>query len=292
MMKARTYGEKTFGIFNYILMAFLSFITLYPFWNQFCLSLSGPSPVKLNKVFFVPLSMQIDAYRYLSDSGLFWQGFKFTGFITIVGTAFSIFMTVIFAYPLAKKNFRWRGPLTTMILITMFFSGGLIPEYLLYKQLHLIDNVLVYIIPGAMSTWNILILRNFFQGIPSEIEESALIDGANEFDVLMRIIVPMSIPAILTITLWNIVSRWNTFSQCIYFTTSQELRTIQVDLRNVVLGNNVQEGYAYISPTYSKMTKQSITAAAIVMTTMPMLIIYPFIQKYFVKGVVIGSLKG
>lgn len=292
MIKARTTGEKSFAVFNYISLIFLSFITLYPFWNQFCVSLSGPSPIKLNHVFFIPLEMQLDAYKYLKDSGLFWQGFKFTAFITIVGTAFSVLITILFAYPLAKKNFRWRGLLTTMILITMFFSGGLIPEYLLYKQLHLIDNVLVYIIPGAISTWNILILRNFLQGIPSEIEESALIDGANEFDVLMKIIVPMSIPAILTITLWNVVSRWNTFAQCVYFTNSQELRTLQVDLRNVVVGNNVREDYAYISPEYGKMTQHSISAAAIIITTLPMLIIYPFIQKYFVKGIVIGSLKG
>ena len=292
MIKKRTTAEKSFQAFNYFILTFLSFITLYPFWNQLCVSLSGPSPVKLNKVYFIPLSMQLDAYRYLNDSGLFWKGFRFTGMITIAGTVFSIFMTVLFAYPLAKKNFRWRGPLTTMILITMFFSGGLIPEYLLYKQLHLIDNVLVYIIPGALSTWNVLILRNFFQGIPPEIEESALIDGANEFNVLIRIIIPMSVPAILTITLWGIVGRWNTFAQCIYFTKSESLRTLQVDLRNIVTGNNVQEGYAYISPEYSKMTQQSISAAAIIMTTLPMLIIYPFIQKYFVKGIIIGSLKG
>ncbi len=197
----------------------------------------------------------------------------------------------LFAYPLSKRYFRWKKPLTLMVIITMFFSGGLIPEYLLYRYLGLLDHFSVYIIPGAMSTWSLLILRNFFQQIPESIEDSARIDGANELTILLRIVIPMSMPILATITLWAAVGRWNTFSHSIFFTSSRAMRTLQVVLRSITLREG-SDNYIYISPRYAKASPESMSAVAIVMTTLPMLLFYPFLQRYFVRGIVLGSLKG
>jgi putative aldouronate transport system permease protein len=276
---------------NYTVLGLLCAATIYPFWNLVALSFSGVSPVRLHQVFLWPLEAQIDSLRWLSDNPLYWGAFRLTAAITVVGTVVSVIMTTLFAYPLAKNYFRWKKPLTLMVVITMFFSGGLIPEYLLYRYLGLLDRFSVYIIPGAISTWSLLILRNFFQQIPESIEDSARIDGANELTILFRIVVPMSMPIIATITLWAAVGKWNTFSHSIFFTSSRAMRTLQVVLRSISL-RETSDSFIYISPRYRKASPDSMTAVAIVVTTLPILLVYPFLQRYFVRGIILGSLKG
>jgi putative aldouronate transport system permease protein len=285
-------GELAFQVFNYCALAILAIISIYPFWNLVAQSVSGASPLKLNQVYLWPLEVQTDAFKSLFAGGLYWKSFKLTALITVLGVAVSVPLTALLAYPLSKRDFRWRKPLTLLVVITMFFSGGLIPEYLLYRYLGMLNKLWVYLIPGAISTWTLLIMRNFFQQIPESLEESARIDGAGDLTVLVRIVLPMSMPILATITLWYAVSRWNTFSQCIYFTSSTALRTLQVALRSIVIGDNARESYAYINPAFRKMSTESIAAAAIVGTTLPILLIYPFLQRFFVKGIILGSLKG
>jgi putative aldouronate transport system permease protein len=264
---------------------------LYPFIHTIAMSISGPSPIKRGIVYFWPLVVQFTSYKYILDNKLFWTAFRLTAWITIVGTAYSLLMTCLLAYPLSKKDFLPRTPITLMVVFTMFFGGGLVPEYLLYRTLHLYDTFYVYIIPGAISTWSLLILRNFFIQIPEELEESALIDGANEWKILFKIIVPISLPALATITLWYAVGKWNTFDQSLYFTSSQHLRVLQLVLRNVIVD---QENIAQSlnSDILRALTSQSLKAAWIICTTVPIMVVYPFLQKHFVKGVIVGSLKG
>jgi putative aldouronate transport system permease protein len=291
MAVRRSRGERVFQLFNYTALSLLCLATVYPFWNLVALSFSGISPVRLHKVFLWPLEFQLDSLRYLFDNPLYWDSFRLTVAITVVGTAANVAMTTLFAYPLAKSYFRWKKPLTLMVVITMFFSGGLIPEYLLYRYLGMLDRFSVYIIPGAISTWSLLILRNFFQQIPESIEDSARIDGASELTILLRIVVPMSMPIIATITLWAAVGKWNTFSHSIFFTSSRAMKTLQVVLRSISL-RETSDNYIYQNPRYRNASPDSNTAVAIVFTTLPILLVYPFLQRYFVRGIIIGSLKG
>lgn len=228
-------GERIFNGFNYALITLICFIMLYPFLHTIAVSFSGPSPIKKGLVYLLPLEVQVTSYKYIMRNIIFWRGFRLTALITVVGTAYCLLMTCLLAYPLSKKDFMLRTPLTLLIVVTMFFSGGLIPEYLLYKVLHLNNTFYVYIIPGAISTWSLLILRNFFMQIPVEIEDSAYMDGASEFSVLYKIIIPISLPAIATITLWYAVDKWNTFDQSLFFTSSEQMRTLQVVLKSIIM---------------------------------------------------------
>jgi putative aldouronate transport system permease protein len=206
-------------------------------------------------------------------------------------------LTSIIAYPLSKKSFRLKKVMTMMIVATMFFQVGLIPEFLLYRTLGILDTVWVLTIPGCISTWSLLILRNFFMTIPDSIEESAFIDGANEIQIFFRIVIPMSMPVIATITLWYAVAEWNTFYQVIMFTNRQELNSLQVVLRSIVMdregvGSMMTDSQTNRANGNINMTPQSVKAVAIVLATLPIMLVYPFLQKYFVKGVIVGALKG
>lgn len=293
----RSKGESIFQSFNYIFLAAFSFITMYPFINILAVSFSGRSPIGKGIVYLLPKEIQLRSYTYMLNHSLFWNAFGFTAFLTLVFIVVSVLFTCIIAYPISKKDFKLKNPMTIMIVITMFFQGGLIPEFLLYKWINMYDTIWVLLIPGAVSTWSLLILRNFFMAIPDSIEESALIDGANELQILFRIIIPMSMPVIATITLWYAVAEWNSFYQCIMFTNKPELRTLQVVLRSLVRDEDGIASMMGDTQTNREqgnvlMTPQSVKAVAIVLTTLPIMLSYPFLQKYFVKGVIVGSLKG
>lgn len=285
-------GEKRFNIINYTFMTLLCCFMIYPFIHTIAVSLSGPSPVKQGIVYLYPIDIQFNSYKYIIENSTFWSGFRVTLLITVVGTAYSLFMTCLLAYPLAKKDFFIKTPVTMLIVFTMFFSGGLIPSYLLYRILHLYDSFFAYIIPSAISAWSLLILRNFFMQIPEEIEESAHIDGSSDFNTMMRIIIPISMPAIATIALWYAVGKWNTFDTSLFFTKSEGLRTLQVVLRNIIKDEENLAMSGAQSIRMRSLTSNSLKAAWIMCTTLPIMLVYPFLQKHFVKGVIVGSLKG
>jgi putative aldouronate transport system permease protein len=296
-MAIMTKGEKAFQIFNYVFLLGFSLLTMYPFLNMLAISFSGRASVARGLVGLIPKEVQLRSYTYMLENEAYWKAFGFTVFLTLVFIVISVSFTCIIAYPISKKDFKLKNPMTVMIIITMFFSGGLIPEFLLYRSLGIYDTIWVLLIPGAVSTWSLLIVRNFFMGIPDSIEESALIDGANEFQILFRIVIPMSMALIATITLWYAVSEWNTFAQVIYFTDREELRSLQVVLRSIIRDSEGITGLSAstetnISQGNLALTPQSVKAVAIVLTTLPIMLVYPFLQKYFVKGVIVGSLKG
>jgi len=287
-----TRGEKTFAIVNIILLTLLGATMIYPYLHSLALSFSDKYEVTRGNVILIPKGVNVQSYNYIFSNSLFWSALHVTALITLAGTAFSVLMTCLLAYPLSNGKFKLRNFLMVMVVITMFFDGGLIPTFILYTQLKLVNNVLVYIIPNAISTWSLIILRNFFQQIPVEMEESAYMDGANELQILFRIIMPIAMPSIATITLWYIVGYWNTFSSSIYFTTSTSLRTLQVVLYGIL--NNAEQvtTSANVNILMQHMTPDSLKSAWIMCVTLPILAVYPFLQRYFVKGVIVGALKG
>lgn len=292
MHSKMTRGEKAFNVANIILLTLLCLTMLYPYVHSLAMSLSDRWDVTRGSVILIPKGFNLQSYDYIFSNSLFWNALGLTVLITVVGTAFSVLMTCLLAYPMANRHFKLRNFLMVMVVITMFFSGGLIPTFLLYKALGLIDNFLVFIIPQAISTWSLIILVSFFRQIPEEIEEAAQLDGASEFKTLFRVIVPMSLPSIATITLWYIVGYWNTFSTSIYYTTSPSLRTLQVVLYSIQqdAGRILDQGTHTAS--MASMTSDSLQAAWIMCVTVPILVVYPFLQKYFVQGVTVGALKG
>jgi len=206
-----------------------------------------------------------------------------------VGTLLSLVFMCMAAYPLSRKHLPHRGFYTTFIIITMFFSGGLIPTYLLIKSLGLINSVWVYIIPGLVNTFNLIILRNFFMGIPSELEDSAKIDGANEIRILAQIIIPLSAPVLATLALWGAVAHWNNWFDAMLYMQDKTKITLQLLLRRLVIANMADP----MMPVPTEEEDPAMVKAAVTMfTALPILLVYPFLQKYFVKGVMVGSIKG
>jgi putative aldouronate transport system permease protein len=209
-----------------------------------------------------------------------------------VGSAFNLFMTSLGAYVLSRRNLMLKSQLMIMITITMFFSGGLIPMYLLINDLGLYDTRWALIIPGAISTWNLIVMKTSFQGVPQSLEESARIDGANDFTILFRIIIPLSLPVMAVMLLFYAVGHWNSYFGALIYLTDADKFPLQLILRELLLANNMmQEMLTGVDSTERHQVAQTIKYATVMVATLPILLLYPFLQRYFVKGVMIGSLK-
>jgi putative aldouronate transport system permease protein len=223
--------------------------------------------------------------------GSIFQSMRNSIYITVVGTLINMIMTMFAAYPLSKPRLRGRKILLFLIAFTMWFSGGLIPSYLLVKQLKLIDTFWALMIPGAISTYNMILLKTFFQSIPSSLEESAQIDGCNDIVILFKIILPLALPALATISLFYAVGHWNNFFSALIYINKSTMYPLQVKLRQIITLNRVED-FNNIVEDQVQIVQETIKAASIVISTIPIIIVYPFLQKYFVKGVMIGSIKG
>jgi putative aldouronate transport system permease protein len=228
--------------------------------------------------------------KVFNDPG-FVQSFLVSVQRTVVGTIISVVMTMLLAYPLSRYYIKGRGPIMFLIVFTMLFSGGMIPTYLVIKELHLMNTFWAYVIPGAVNAFHVVIMKNFFQSIPNELEESARIDGSSNLGILFRIVVPLSMPVIATIALFNAVGQWNSFFDAVMYVTDSSLKPLQIYLRELVMS-----GQSNINTTDSLerqlLAVESLKAAALIASTLPILLVYPFLQKYFVKGIMIGSVKG
>ncbi len=293
MFSRMTNGEKWFQIFAVLFMIGISVLFVYPFLHVLAISLSTPAEAIRAGVHLYPQEFSLEAYRKAVASSQIWYGFRNTIFRTVVGTALSVFVMVMAAYPLSKKYLPDRRFFTLFIVFTMFFSGGLIPTYLLVKSLGLYDSLWVYIIPSMFSTFSLLILRNFFIGIPQELEDSARMDGANDIRILFSVVLPLSAPIIATITLWAAVSYWNEWFQALIYVQDQTKIVLQIYLRRLVVENQDMELRMLMSqqPGQETVTPETVKAAVLMIITAPIIIVYPFLQKYFVNGVMIGSLK-
>ncbi|NSW90425.1 MAG: carbohydrate ABC transporter permease [Firmicutes bacterium] len=292
----RSKGEKIFDIFNYILLGILGFCTLYPFLNVLTISLSTPADISRAGLRILPLNPDFYGYRKILQNSYLLTGYKNTIIRTVLGTAVNVVLSAMVAYPLSKKYLPQRNLWTSIIVFTMFFSGGLIPSYLLVQKLKLTNTIWALILPGAINTFNMIIIRNYFMSLPVELEESARIDGANDIRILFSIILPVSAPIIATVTLWYAVGHWNAWFDALIYITNEKLMVLQVILRKMVVEGSMQymetSGTEFVSEHEFQPTPDVIKAATIMVSSIPIIMVYPFVQKYFIQGIMIGSLKG
>ncbi len=280
-----------------LIIIFFSLICLLPFVNVLALSLSSKSAILRGAVSFWPVEFETTAYQVIFNDASMIRSLVFTIIITVVYTLFSMILTILLAYPLTKKRLRGRKFFNLMALFTMYFSGGTIPLFMNVVELGLIDTPWALILPGMLSTYNMIILKSFFMSLPNELEEAAIIDGANDFQVLIRVYIPLSLAALATLTLFYAVGKWNSFQDALYYIrTKKEYQPLQLKLYNAIQSATrgaeiaAQEGVG--AAELATQTSESIRPATIIFSTLPILVVYPFVQRYFVAGVTIGAVKG
>jgi putative aldouronate transport system permease protein len=282
------------NLFQFVLIAFISLLCLvmiYPFIHIASVSLSGPAEATRMGFHLFPRDIDFFGWQQVISQKKIWWGFGNSAFRTVAGTLLTLVAMSMCAYPLSRKTLPHRSFYTMIILFTMFFGGGLIPGYLLIKELNMIDSRWVYIVPGLVPTFSMLVLRNFFMSIPQEVEESARIDGANDIRVLISIVLPLSTPVLATLALWTAVGHWNAWFDAVLYISDQKKQVLQFFLREIVILNTDKETFgSAITGNYKYET--AIKAATVMFAVIPILVVYPFLQKYFVKGTMIGSLKG
>ncbi len=287
-------GERTFEISNVIFMLVVCFVTLYPIWYTVVLSFNDGGNALKGGIFWWPRVFTTDNYKAVFRNSGIVSAYSITILRTFVGTVINVFFTAMVAYAFAKEHLFARKIYFTMGTITMFFGGGLIPFFLLLKDLHLLDTFWVYIIPTMFNFFNLLIFMAFFREIPASLEESAMMDGANDFVVFIRIILPLSKPVLATIALFTGVWHWNDYFFGVVYINKSSLQPIQTYLYKIVAeaGSSRMAISNPVGVSKSNVTSNSIKYATMVVTTLPIVLVYPFLQKYFVKGVMLGAVKG
>lgn len=291
-MKASVSERLGQGLLNGSLLL-LSLATIYPFWHVLMYSISDPKLAMGGGMFLLPKGLSLKSYDLLMQSYGIFQAYANSLVRLFVGTLINVAMTAMLAYPLAIRRFVGRNPITLMIFFTMLFSGGMIPTFLLVKQLGLLDSIWALIIPHAISAWNLIIMKNYFQSIPAELEESAAMDGASPGRTLISIILPISMPVIAAIALFYGVFHWNSYFDAILYINNQDKQVLQVFLRTMLQSSSLKQLQGIQEfDSLAQVTEESVKMATVVLSVLPMLLIYPFLQKYYVKGVLIGSIKG
>ena len=286
-------SRKAFMVFNYVFLALLMLVCLYPLWLQVIISISHGLEVMKGGITLLPRQITFETYKTLLRGELFMY-MKNTIVYTVVGTLVNLGMSCLCAYPLSRKTFSGRKFFTLMVTVTLFFSGGMIPMYLTVKQFGLMDSMWSLILPGAISTYNMIIIRTAFQALPDSLIESAQLDGANDLIILGRIVIPLTKATLATMLLFYAVSHWNAYFDAMLYINSKEKYPLQIMLRNMLIGGlfNEETAIAGANAEAFAVTDSTLRSATIIVTTLPILIVYPFVQRYFVKGVMIGSVKG
>lgn len=290
-------SDRVFDIVNPLIMIFFLIIFAWPLWFIVIASFSNPSEVWQGNVLLFPKGFTLAAYKAVVEYKEIWIGYRNTLFYTVFGTLINLVLTVCAAYPLSRKEFMPRNFFMAMFMFTMFFSGGLIPTYLVVNNLGLTNTVWAMILPGAVSIFNVIIMRTYFvNSIPESLREAAQLDGVNDFQYLVKIVLPLSKPIIAVVGLYYGVGHWNDFFNALIYLNDKSLMPLQSFLRELLLSNQVTTGSLQgldASAAAAKMQlAQTLKYSAIIVSTVPVLCVYPFIQKYFVKGVMIGSIKG
>ncbi len=280
-------------ILTLVILVF-SLMCLLPFVNVAAVSLSSKSAILRGAVSFWPVEFETNAYKAIFADKAMIRSLIYTVIITVVYTLFSMILTILMAYPLTKKRLHGRNFFSFLALFTMYFSGGTIPIYLNIKELGLINTPWSLILPGMLSTYNMIILKSFFQTLPNELEEAAIIDGANDFQVLLRVYLPLSMASLATLTLFYAVGKWNSFQDALYYINDKALQPLQLKLYHIIKGSQAVDVAAMEggSSTVATSISESIEPATIIFATLPILVVYPFVQRYFVAGVTIGAVKG
>ncbi|MFB5269817.1 carbohydrate ABC transporter permease [Paenibacillus enshidis] len=293
-----TLEDKVLTFIIYVLLTLLGFAAFYPFWNAAVISFNDGNDTLRGGVTFWPRAFTLENYAVVFKDKRLIDGFIISVLRTVIGTVLSILATAVFAYGMTKRELMGRKFYMIVCIITMYFSGGLIPTYLLIRELHLIDTFWVMIIPGIISVWNMIIFRTFFMGMPDGLDESARIDGCSHWGVFFRIILPLSGPVLATLSLFTAVYHWNDWFAPSIYITNLDLLPIQTKLQQILNSNIMKEQMSQMDSAAAShlnqmksVTTKSLSMATMMVATVPILLVYPFVQKYFVKGVMIGSLK-
>ncbi len=285
-------GERIFNVFNILLMIVLMILCLYPFLYVVFASISDPTAVVQHRGLLLwPIGFNPGAYGMVFDNPMILIGYANTLFYVVVGTTINIILTSLGAYGLSRGNVMLKNPIMFLITFTMFFSGGLIPIYLLVMGVGMLNTRWALVIPNAINAYNLIIMRTSFGSVPVSLEESAKIDGANDFTVLFRIILPLSMPVVAVMILFYGVGHWNAWFNAMIYLRKRELYPLQLILREILIANSTDSMMTSVSTMDKEPIGETIKYATIVVATLPILFIYPFLQKYFVQGVMIGAIK-
>lgn len=289
--------KKKLGVGQIVLIAIILLFVLVctlPFINVIAMSMSSKSAILRGDVSFWPVEFNLDAYKLIVGDNSMWHSLFYTIELTVIYTVLAMVMTILLAFPLSMRRLKGRKAIMLFIVFTMYFSGGTIPIYLNVKYFNMLDTMWSLIIPALISTFNVIILKNFFSSLPYELVEAASIDGATDLQVLVRIFLPLSFSSLATLSLFYAVGKWNCFNDALYYITSRDLQPLQLKLYNLIKGSQsvevtMAEGS---SNDLSASVSESIQSATIIFATLPILIVYPFVQRYFVAGVTMGAVKG
>jgi len=288
----RSRGEKIFGVFNILLMCLLIFIMLYPFWYVIIASFSNPVDVARGLVVFTPSGFNLTSIRHVLGMEEVWRGYLNTIFYAVAGTAITMTLTVMGAYPLSRRRLRGRKLFMIFILITMWFSAGMVPHFLNFQSIPgMMNGRFTMLFVFAISTFHVILLRTFFENVPDSMEESAKMDGANDITVLTRIFMPLSVPALAAITLFSFVGRWNAWFWAQLLLRNPNYIPLQVVLRRMIVEASFTANETADFSMF-ELTEQTVIYATIVVAVIPMLVVYPFVQKFFVRGIMVGAIKG
>ena len=294
-MKA-SLGEKTFNVVNVFILALITFATLYPFWYVLVISLNNNAVASYLDVYFWPKAFTLANYKVIFSTSLLVSGYKITILRTVIGTVISVIGNAAMAYVLVKKQLMGRKVLISLVLITLYFSGGIIPLYILLRNLHLINTFPVLIIPYLFTAWYIILMKTYFSQLPESLDESARIDGANDIVIFFRIIMPISMPIISTISLFCAVGYWNDWFAGDMYLSDQNLfpiQTILMKILNEMKGDEIlRRSSSGVVDSNHMPSLEAVKNASIIVTIIPIILVYPFLQKYFIKGIMIGSIKG
>ena len=294
MIERKSVGSRIFNVFNYILMGLLAFSCLYPLWYTLCLSISNKAATNAGLVTFYPIGFSLTSYKEIMGDAAFFNSFWISIKRVFIGTPFTLLVCVMIAYPLSKnsRTFRLRNPIMWLIVFCMIFNGGTIPWYITMKNYRLIDTMAGLILSGSLPMFNVILIMNFFKGLPKEMEEAAIVDGASQWRILFEIVLPCSLPVLATITLFVSVNYWNEYFQGLVLSNTEAHYPLQTYIRQIVVsipyGTNLSTEQMI---KLSQLSNKSLNAAKVFISMIPMLLIYPWLQKYFVTGITIGAVK-
>ncbi len=291
MVTGTSFRDRIETALIYIGLTLFAAVAVLPFIHTLARSFSAEAPILRNEVHLWPVSPTLDAYTRLLSSPAFWRGYWNSFIITAVGTAVMMFVTILAAYPLSRPNLPGRGFLMLLVIFQMIFPPGLIPFYLTVRQAGLIDSYWAVIIPYAINTFNLIVLINYFRSLPVEMEESAIIDGANDLRVLWDIMLPLSMPVIMTLTLFYAVQQWNMYLPAIFFINDGAMQPLQVVLRDMIWSLQLMTQTASSDQFERAAGLEALKAGSVIVAALPMIILYPFIQRFFIKGIVLGAIK-
>ncbi|HTG68695.1 MAG TPA: carbohydrate ABC transporter permease [Candidatus Udaeobacter sp.] len=295
LLKRKTKGDLLFDVINYTVLTIGMLLILYPLYFVLIASFSDPNRIFSGEIWLFPKGLTLDGYDRIFKDAMIWIGYGNSLLYAVVGTAISVTLTLLAAYPLARKDFVGRGLFMWFFMFTMFFSGGLIPTYLLIKDLNMLNTIWALVLPGAAGVFNIIIVRTFFQStIPDEMREAAFIDGCSNTRFFVSMVLPLSKPIIAVMVLYHVVGFWNGFFDAMIYLNEETKFPLQLVLRNILVQNQVNSSMMIDVESYAAKMRvtELIKYGVIIIASLPLLVLYPFLQRYFVKGVMIGSIKG